>query len=42
MPQQQPQPRRYSPARPGPLEDVPQWDLETDVVVVGFGVYPEF
>ena len=31
------QPRRFSPARPCFIEDVPHWDLETDVVVVGFG-----
>ena len=35
MPQQQPQPRRFSPARPCFIEDVTHWDLETDVVVVG-------
>ncbi|MFK7894981.1 MAG: FAD-dependent oxidoreductase [Myxococcota bacterium] len=27
----------YSPSQPCPESDVPQWDLETDVVVVGFG-----
>ena len=37
MPQQQPQARRFSPARPCPVEDVPRWDLETDVLVIGFG-----
>lgn len=39
MPQNphQPQPRRFSPARPCVIEDVPHWDLETDVLVVGFG-----
>jgi succinate dehydrogenase/fumarate reductase flavoprotein subunit len=26
-----------SPSRPCPLDDVPSWDLEVDVVVVGFG-----
>jgi succinate dehydrogenase/fumarate reductase flavoprotein subunit len=26
-----------SPSRPCPLADVPRWDLETDVVVIGFG-----
>lgn len=29
--------KRFSPARPCSLEEVPQWDLETDVLVVGFG-----
>jgi succinate dehydrogenase/fumarate reductase flavoprotein subunit len=28
---------RYSPARPLLLKDVPQWDFETDVAIVGFG-----
>ncbi|WP_048307053.1 FAD-dependent oxidoreductase [Halomonas sp. PR-M31] len=27
----------YSPARPCRLENVPQWDIETDVAIVGFG-----
>jgi len=27
----------YSPARPCILEDVPQWDIETDIAIVGFG-----
>lgn len=27
----------YSPSQPCPLSQVPSWDLETDVVVVGFG-----
>lgn len=27
----------YSPARPCRLADVPHWDIETDVAVVGFG-----
>ncbi len=30
-------PARYSPARPFLLKDVPQWDFETDVAIVGFG-----
>lgn len=29
--------KRFSPAQPCALEEVPQWDLETDVLVVGFG-----
>ena len=28
---------RYTPARPVLLKDVPQWDFETDVAIVGFG-----
>lgn len=27
----------YSPGHPCPVEDVPQWDIETDVAVIGFG-----
>ncbi|MCW8193202.1 FAD-dependent oxidoreductase [Proteobacteria bacterium 005FR1] len=27
----------YGPDRPCPVEEVPQWDIETDVAVVGFG-----
>jgi succinate dehydrogenase/fumarate reductase flavoprotein subunit len=30
-------PTRYSPSRPCRLADVPSWDFEADVVVVGFG-----
>lgn len=29
--------KRFTPARACPLEAVPQWDVETDVLVVGFG-----
>ena len=28
---------RFNPARPVLLKDVPQWDFETDVAIVGFG-----
>lgn len=31
------EPSRFSTARPVRLADVKQWDMETDVVVVGFG-----
>ena len=27
----------YGPARPCRIEDVPRWDIETDVAVIGFG-----
>ena len=30
-------PRPYSLARPCHADDVPQWDIETDVAVIGFG-----
>ncbi len=30
-------PEDFSPSRPCPLRDVPRWDFEADVVVIGFG-----
>ena len=27
----------YSPSQPCPIAEVPAWDVETDVVIVGFG-----
>ena len=27
----------FSPAKPCPLEDVPHWDLTTDIAIIGFG-----
>lgn len=30
--------RAYDPSRALALEDVPQWDMEADIVVVGFGI----
>ncbi len=29
--------KNFTPARACPLENVPQWDLQTDVLVIGFG-----
>ena len=31
-------PLRHSPARACRVEDVPRWDIETDVAVIGFGI----
>lgn len=30
-------PQTFSPSRPCPVSEVPQWDFESDVIVVGFG-----
>ncbi len=31
------EPLRYSQSRPAPLDKVPRWDYEADVIVLGFG-----